>query len=226
MADEAAEGELFAEPRAKGRAERLNPMTEAGKERMSRQRDELTEQVATAAHEIEALRLRQEQLEKEKAQLEALTRKQEQYIGSKAELTELLSRDVIVLEKEHAQAVRLVELLAGMKTRFADALSELRSIEEDAWPEENYEGELNRALAIVEQARDLYRKGMAKLEAADWRTKSGSATARIAEQTLGELHGRGFLHWLKAGFAASLPAMLFLALIFVLWLFFTGIWPR
>jgi hypothetical protein len=191
--------------------------------RMVRRKEELTGHVVGAANEIERLRLRQEEIEREKATLENLSRKQEEYEKGKQDIIEKLDRSILLLENEEVQAAHMVELLSSMRVRFKDMLSGLRSIDEETWSEETFGDEMNKALALVEEARMFYKKGVSKIDATRW-SEDGERPPVAAEESLdGALAGpRGFGDWFKAGVAFSLPLAAVIVVLFVIYLTMNG----
>jgi hypothetical protein len=203
----------------------IRSINEVNLSRLAKQRRELSTQVTGATTEIERLRQRQEELEKERESLQHLTRKQEEYERTKRELIEGLERGIILTEKEQAQATRMSELLDETRSRFRETLAEIRTIKEEEWAEEEFQGELDRAAAIVDSAAKTYRKALAQIDAVSW---GGSAVGQAAAEPLGELSResavpRSFSFWLKVGLAVSLPLILALCAFFVAYLVFMGI---
>ena len=186
----------------------IRPITEASLNRMVRQKQEINSQVVGALKEIEELRRRQEDLEKEKSSLEEMTRRQEEYERGKREIMEKLHRGMMLLEKEEIEATRMAELLAVMRARFKDTLLELRGIEEATWSDANYEAELNKAMVLVEDARSVYKKTLAKIDAEHW-DKGGldkAHSAKLDREVAAELGGKQpFGYWLKMGLGISIP---------------------
>ena len=193
--------------------------------RLVKQKEELSSKVAGAVNEIERLRMRQEQLEKEKNKLEELSRKQEDYENGKADMIDRLDRSLVLIEKEEEQAAEMVELLGETRKRFRQGLGELRNIDEGSWVKQKFEEELNRALALVEDCRMVYKKAWARIEASEWRrTNSGEKLPPTAEYAARERAAdKGFGFWVKVGLAVSLPLTTVLVVLFVLWLLLTGI---
>jgi len=191
------------------------PISDASLTRMMKQKEEVIHQVAHATQEIEQLRLRQESLEKEKGDLQELTRRQEEYEKGKREIIEKLVQSIVMLEKEETQATRMVEVLSMMRTRFKDALAELKAINEQEWPDESFQMELNKAIVVVEDARATYTKALAKIDAAQWQKSSAVTTAAdmLNEAAGGPGAERGFAHWFKVGLAIGLPIMIFAVLL-------------
>jgi vacuolar-type H+-ATPase subunit I/STV1 len=191
--------------------------------KLAQQKEQITNKVADTAEEIERLRMRQAELEHEKKSLEEINRKQDEYERSKKEIIENLSRNIILMEKDEITASRMVELLSVSRSRFKDMLAEIRDIQEEKWEGENFEEELDKALALLESARMEYSKAIAKIDAESWNKGNGPAplaTIEMAGQS--SLAGKGFLFWLKIGFAVSIPMIIVLMLIFAAYLWLGG----
>jgi len=196
-----------------GEVSTVQPVLGATLNKMARKKEAMSSQAASAIQEIERLRLRQEELEREKSALEELTRKQDQYARDKMDIVEKLDRSILAMEREESQAARMVELLSESRARFKNTIEEIRMINEESWGDHNYNEELNRAMIVIENARMDYKKALAKIEAANWHGATES-TSKVIEGADFETGGeRDFGYWVKAGFAFTLPLILFLALI-------------
>ncbi len=215
----AQNGDLFDGRSGGPESESERGLSDAARGRLDRQRSELSHQVGGAAGEIERLRMKQAELEREKQELQQLARKQEDYERGKREMTEKLSRSVVLLEKEREQAVRMAELLAETRERFAEQLTALERIREDEWVDGDFKEELESALAEVDAAKTIYKKALARIEASSWHKSAGSnAAAGPLEPTAegGAVLPRGFGFWLKAGLAFSLPIAAVLIVLFLI----------
>jgi hypothetical protein len=192
------------------------PISGAGHLRMNRQKEELTTQVSDAVKEIEELRMKQEHLEKERSDLQELARRQDSYEDEKTEIMDQLARSIIHLEKDEAQANRFAELMSVMRDRFKDTHAELRGINEAGWAKDVFQTELNKAVVLVEEARSIYRKGIAKIDAENWnQVHEGSAQPTTLAR--GEVPGglpKRFSFWFKAGLAFSIPMIVIALLVF------------
>ncbi len=221
MATEYLNGDLLAEdpdgvlPEPGTAASEAPALTQAGRRRMRRQREEISNQVVGAVKEIESLRQRQEQLEKERGDLEDLGRRQEQYETAKRDILDKLGRSLSLMEKDEMQATRMVELLAVIREKFKDAQAELQAINEAAWPDERFRDELNRAGVVVEDARAVYRKGMARIEAESWQKTADGKLAPAVVRGSERINDwpRRFGFWFKVGLAFSLPLLIVLAVL-------------
>jgi len=195
-------------------------LTESSVTRMTRQKEQLTNQVADTAEEIERLRMRQDELEHEKTSLEELNRKQDEYERSKKNIIENLSRNLVLMEKDEILANRMVELLSTSRARFKEILAEIRDIREELWGDSGFEEELDKALALIESARMEYSKAIAKVDAESWQKGDGQAQlATLDEAGRHSLVNKGFFFWLKVGIAVSLPliAVFLLLILGYLW---------
>jgi len=194
----------------------VKPLSGAGQMRMHRQKEELTTQVADAVKEIEELRMRQERLERERNDLQDLARRQDTYEEAKGEIMDHLARSILHLERDEQQANRYAQLMSVMRERFKDTLEELRGINEAGWSKEAFQTELNKAVVLVEEARSVYRKGIAKIDAENWhQVQEGEAQPSVLARSEG-LGGlpRRFAFWLRAGLAFSIPMIVIALLVF------------
>ena len=199
------------------------PSEAAGAGRLVKHKEDLSAKVSDSLNEIDRLRRRQEELEREKSGLESLTRKQEEYERGKQDIIEKLDRSLILIEKEEIQAAQMAEILSTTLARFKEALNELRQIDEERWSDEGFTAELNRSLTLVDDARELYKKGLAKIEASRWHDAAGrkGETAGLDRAVSGHGVSGTFGYWLKVGMAVTLPLTIVLATLFVIYLFAT-----
>jgi DNA repair exonuclease SbcCD ATPase subunit len=198
----------------------VQPILGATLGKMARKKEDMSNQAASAVQEIERLRLKQEELEREKSALEELARRQDQYERDKTDILEKLDRSVVAMEREESQAARMVELLSESRNRFKNTLAEIRAINEDLWGDHNFLDELNRSAALVETARMDYKKALAKIEAANWHVGVEDGSDKATLDALGFESGgeKDFGHWLKIGFAVTLPLMALIVLILGMYL--------
>jgi hypothetical protein len=199
----------------------VRAISEVGLNRMAKQREDVSTQMAGAVQKIESLQSRQHDLEREKRELQELTRKQEEYETGKREIVDKIGRCLILVDKEETQAGRMVELLGETRQRFKETLAELKNIDESRWQDEKFDVELDRALVKVDIAKTTYKKAMAKIDASSWH-KEGEQS-EVQKQAEREVTGeKGFCYWLKVGVAISLPVIVVMVCIFVAWLMVTG----
>lgn len=181
-----------------------NPVSDLNLTRMAKQREDRNIQLSSVAHDLEQLRRRQSDLERERQLLESLTRKQDDYERGKAEVLDRLNQSVIALEKQEARAVRQVEVFSSTRQRFLALLKELEGIDDSAWTEQNLREELSRAVAVIESARQEYTKGMATVDATSGEP-IGVPELMPSGSVLNPEKADNFVFWLKAGMAFMIP---------------------
>ena len=189
--------------------------------RIARHRKEVDNQASVASQELERLRKRQEQLEAEKRELEDLRRKHEEYGRGKRELLDNLKRSLVGLERREVETQRLLELLGSTRGHFRKLLEDIEGIQDETWPEDKVREELNRSLVIIEESRTEYNKAMAKIEAAKGESaapSAGPSALLFEERDHGPEEEKPFSHWVRIGFAVTLPlaGLLFLLAVVII----------
>ena len=186
------------------------PVSDLNLTRMSRQREELEQQVAASAQELDLLRMRQEELERERRELEDLRKKQEAYLEGRRDLSDRLSQSLVMMEKEQVRAESLAELLNTHRDRFKGMQAEIASIDEASWPDDQVRDELTKTLALLDECRLEYNSAVAKIDAAmaDTRDEAVARAALAPGGGAGRTGWPGFGYWLKVGLAASLPFLI------------------
>jgi hypothetical protein len=189
---------------------------------LARHKQEVAEQMVDKAQELDRLRARQEELEKERRLLEELRQKQEAFDNGRRDLKERLGESLGRMEKDQLQAERLTQLLGETRRALRVRLEEVAGLDADHWNEDNLMEELNRALALLEDVRTEYNQALAKLDAV--RPAAAGAAARplaFAEESAAAAPAaQGFGYWLRSGLAFSLPLMVWLAVLLVAWMIF------
>ncbi len=187
--------------------------------RMARHKDQVEESMAHAAQELERLRQRQENLEKEKHVLEDMRRRQSEYERAKREMLEHLNHSLISLEKDELNAEKLLELVTTTRKQCRTWLAEIDSIDEELWPEDQFREELGKSLTKVEDVRMEYNKALARIQALGAEEKKVAATHHpiMFEEFRSDTVERSFGYWLKVGFAVSLPVILTLVILWIMY---------
>lgn len=189
---------------------------------LTRHKQEVNEQMVDKAQELDRLRARQEELERERRLLEELRHKQEAFDSGRRELKDRLNESLVRMEKDRLQAERLTQLLDETRRQFRERLQEVVALNEDEWEDENLIDELNKALVLLENVRSDYNKAMAKIDAVQ--TQAGPATAAakrpltFSDDAPAGAPAGGFVYWLRAGVAFTLPLMLLLLLLAAAWM--------
>lgn len=190
----------------------VKPVSDINLTRMARHKEQVEDQVATALKELERLKQRQKDLEKQKGDLEELRRKQEEYGSGKRDMIEHLGQSLILLEKEEIKATQRVDILQDSRRVFKARLQDIENLKEEDWEENKFREELNKALTVIEDARGEYNKLMARIDALAGSAESGrAATDRkpvIFEERDQDNSSRSFSSWLLIGLAVSTPLLL------------------
>ncbi len=190
--------------------------------RMARHKHQVSEQSSVALQELERLKKRQEELEQEKRELEDLRRKHDDFDRGKREMTDHLKRSLVSLEREEVEYGRLVEQLAATRKRFKSLLAGLEEIKEESWAEEEIREQLNRSLVIIEDTRMEFNKSLAKIEAVKGGEKApAGATPAAAPILYEDRHGaedKPFTFWVRVGWAVSLPIVITLVVLALLFM--------
>ena len=200
------------------------PVSDLTLTHLARHKQEVADQMVDKAQELDRLRARQEELEKERRLLEEMRQKQEAFDGGRREMKDRLNESLVRMEKEQLQAERLAQLLEETRRMFRTRLDAVAALDEGAWSDDTLLDELNRALALLENVRSDYNKALAKIEAVRPQAPAGGAAAArpLAFESAPDLapEGRGFGYWLRAGMAFTLPLMALLAALFGIWVVF------
>ena len=188
----------------------VRPISDLNLTRMARHREEVNAQMASAKLQIERLKQRQTDMEREKHMLEDLLQKQEHYEHGKQEMIDRLTESIISLQKLGEHAARQVEIYWATRERFAAALDELQNINDAEWTDDVFRDELNKAVARVDGIRGDYVKSQATIEAVGGPIKlfDESSSKQEPEAECDPRNARDFLYWLKMGFAFSLPVVI------------------
>lgn len=196
------------------------PISDLNLTRMARHREEVNTQVATAKVEIERMRRRQSDLEREKQTLEDLMEKQDQYEQGKQEMIQRLSESIVSLEKLEDQAARQVEIYSSTKARFGECVEELHRINDAEWADDLFREELNKAVVQIDVIRKEFVKGQAAVEAAGGPVKLFDETRpRITAFQDEPEQSRGFGTWVRIGLAVSLPLIIAIAVAVIVLVF-------
>lgn len=194
------------------------PVSDLNLNRMSRQREQVEDHMAHAAQELERLRQRQENLEKERSALEELRRRQAEYERGKREILEHLNHSIISLEKDELHAENLLQLVAETRNRCRGWLVDIDSINEEDWPEDQFREELAKGLSRIDDIRLEYNKALSKIDAMHTEeTKGALRSPTYMEERARDVKEKSFGDWLKVGFAVSLPLILTLILLWLLY---------
>jgi len=178
--------------------------------------DDLNLKVQQAEEVLLDLERRREQIERQKRQLEEIRRKQYEFEEGQRLIIEKMKRGLILLNQQEFELKREFEEVGLIRDSFDHHLHHLEAIRPQTWDPLNLEDELTKALATIEQAKASYGQSQIRLEAV--RRQSGSENA--VEES-GDPSALPSDFWAKVGtgFAYSLPLLVGLLVVAVIWLF-------
>ena len=171
-------------------------------------REELDLRVGDAQHKLAELRRAQEELERERAGLEEARRRRLEFQTGREEMLQSLTRGVTLIQEAEFAARRDAEQMAKTLGGLNEALTGVQGIREDSWTQENWNTELTKALATIENARMEWNQARLK-----WPVLNGSVEQLADQNTapnsvLGSWDERPFLDWCKLGLALTWPVAL------------------
>lgn len=177
--------------------------------------ERIDSQVQKAQEQLLNLRRQQELIERQKRELEELSRRQEELESGRNDLLEKLTRALVIVERQSTEAHKRVEQLQATGESFAAHLQSLEGINAKSWASADMQRELSRALGMVDHARTEYnqQKGRLLTEPVDGSTESGETADERYEELFGKAEDHSFLHWLKIGFAFTLPLLVVLLIL-------------
>jgi hypothetical protein len=177
---------------------------------------ELGDKVQQVRAELESLKQKQEEIEREKVRLEDLKRRQDSLELGRTEMLDKLTRALVVVQREIEESQKRVEQMHTIYNSFTQHLHQIDAINTRGWMPQELPRELSKALSSVEDARSEYIKAQAKLSV----DTSGEVSLPMQDMDyqLAE-EERGFIYWLKTGFAFTLPiqAIALVALLVYIW---------
>ena len=177
---------------------------------------ELGDKVQQVRAELESLKQKQEEIEREKARLEELKRRQDSLEQGRTEMLDKLTRALVVVQREIEESQKRVEQMHTIYNSFTQHLHQIDSINSRGWMPQDLPRELSKAISSVEDARSEYIKAQAKLSV----DTSGEVSLPMQDMDyqLAE-EERGFIYWLKSGFAFTLPiqSIALVALLVYIW---------
>lgn len=179
--------------------------------------EELESQVQKAQEQLLTLRRQQDVIERQKQELEELSRKQSEFEKGKGEMCESFHRALVSLEREDYENQKRAEQIRTVRESFTTHLETLEGINPKHWSKAQLAGEISRALAAVEDARTEFTKCKSIVNAGANREVIDEEPAEGLYEVDAAEHG--FVYWLKAGFAFTLPLLVLgLLILLFLWL--------
>lgn len=178
--------------------------------------EEINSKVQEAQEQLLSLKRQQEEIERQKRELEDLSRKQREFEEGRREVQEKLTRGLVVLERQEFDIKREAEQIQIVRQNFSEQLVQIEAIDPTAWSSGNLNEELTRSLAKIDQAQALYAQARARLE----------AMRRLVDEEGGEAeadreNGNDYFTMFKVGFAYSLPGVILLGFLLLIFHIFT-----
>ena len=171
--------------------------------------NEINLKVQHVQEQLLDLRRQQEEIERQKRELEELSRKQRDFDEGRRDIVEKLTRGLILLERHEQEAKRELEQIKIVRDNFAEHLQQTETLNPSEAPDEELAGELTKALARVDQAKNMFSQSRARL-AALRQTEEGAPVEiepGYAPETL-PVYEKSFGTMVRDGFAYSLPVII------------------
>ncbi len=198
----------------------VSPVGDFNLTRMMRRKEKIAENSVHATEELERLRNRQQDLERQKKDLENMRSRIAEFEAGRREMLEMLAQSVVSLEKRGIQTSTLADLLELTRVRFNELREELQSLDETSWSEDVFREELGKALTTVENARMEFNKSSARVKSIGSEQEPVSASeyapAVFSGAIMPPLEEKSFGDWIRIGFAVSLPLLVLLSIAIVL----------
>ena len=157
--------------------------------------------------QLEALQHQREELERQKHELEDLNRRKAEFVNGQIEICERFTNSLTAVDRELFELRQELEDLEQTRQAFAAHLERLEKIEPEAWPREALAQELNRVLAMLDQAEDEFEGAVAHFS-------NGRTRGLFGNPGVGARPSRGnqsttvdFMTTLKNGLAFNLPVI-------------------
>jgi predicted RNase H-like nuclease (RuvC/YqgF family) len=161
--------------------------------------EDYDDKLEAAKVQLQMLEEQRLELERKKREVEALEMQKRDFIGLHAELSERLSSTVTRMEREIFNMRQELDDLEQCRKCFANHVTKLEKIKPESWTRENLPVQMEKAMALIEQADDEYAL------AAEHFAKGRSGEIFQAKRRLtGSDFGRQF----KNGLAFNLPLII------------------
>jgi chromosome segregation ATPase len=181
--------------------------------------EDLGEEVQKTNTELEKLKRQLEDIEKQKLRLEELKKRQDELEVGRSEMADKLTRSLVTVQREAEEAQKRLEQLNAIHNSFTQHLRYIEAINPKAWGAVDLPKELSKALSAVEDARVEYMKAQAKIAVEGSPDIPAAAGLPGAfEQDYSYPEERGFMYWVKSGFAFTLPLQIIGVLGLAVWL--------
>ncbi len=169
--------------------------------------EDLDDEYQAAQDKLRELRQQEEQIKRQAAELEELTKKEQIFKTGRTEVCDEIKRCLSLLEREAAEAQRIVEECSAAQDRLSGHLANINALRPEMWSRADRKAELTRALGYIEAAEDEIDEIQPMVDSFG---KKGGVLGGPKLGLLSRLPspsaGSGdFLYWMKSGLAFSLP---------------------
>lgn len=175
-------------------------------------REEIEAKVSDAHARLAELKRAQEQLERERTALEEARRRRAEFQHGREEMLQHLTRGVELLHEGEFAARRDAEQMSRSLVDMRDALAKVEALKEESWTQENWSGELTRALTTLENARMEWNSARHKWPVLDGAQKAPGEIPKQNRAPLSALapalEGKAFLELCQLGLALTWPVAL------------------
>ncbi len=170
-------------------------------------REELDSQLTATQQQLAKLREAQEQLERARSAVEELRRRRAEYQNGRDEMLQHLTRAIGILEKAELDARREAEQAGRSLEGLRTAIHSVTALNDQAWTEETWDAELNKALVTLENARMEWNSARLRWPVLDGKPSEGAPAAAGAAATDSKLAltSLGFGALCRLGFALTWP---------------------
>ncbi len=171
-------------------------------------RQELDSRVVDTQQRLMELKRAQEELERERSTLEEARRRRTEFQTGREEMQEHLTHGVGLLEEAEFNARRDAEQMAKSLAELREALVKVQSIHDETWTQDNYNVELSRALAVIDNARMEWNAARLKWSLLNGPQLTDSQSVAAENPAPLSLESLGFLQLCKLGVALTWPLAL------------------
>ena len=158
----------------------------------------------------------EEDLHRRRAELDELSRLHSDYHGAKRELIACLRLASADVEKKEAFRNQFGDALSEARERFREMLSTLLDMREDTSEQADVRDDMMKRQDVLEKTRQEYGRLVARLEALGGELAVPSVRLPDDPGRAGKVQGFGY--WLRVGFAVTLPVLLTLIALLVVYL--------
>lgn len=199
--------------------------------------EDLEERVQTTQNRLAQLRMEADALEREKQQFEELSRQQKEFMQGRADMGDKLTRALTQLDRETYEAQKRVEQMLVIKDKFNQQLDVIDSLNPEQWNPHDLRHDLSRALSMIQDAKDEFISGSARIQqltmgAAGVPAVAITSPVTVAGPTTVEsrferpsampqvtgFNRDTFQHWLFCGLAFTTPVIAITLLVLMIWL--------